>query len=347
MRFLSETPATSPHLLTELAAWSALYGADPMLTQGAGGNTSVKDDGWLWVKASGAWLEHAQTKETFVPVPVTTILEGLNNGEDRKAEWMAPSGRVLRSSIETSLHAVVPDRWVFHLHTVHSMLWSAMEDGQSGVADRLGGLPWAWVPYGRPGLPLTRAIVEQLGNKPQVLLLENHGLVVSGGSCQEVNELLLETERRLSLPARQAALSDLEELAAARPERYHVARYAGAHQCAMVPGAFEAAIKGMPAPDFAVFLGARLVAIRRGQSIADAAMAYRGEFGIEPAVFLLEGQGALVRDSVSDNGEQMLEALGQMLVRLPKGARLRYLPIPEILGLLDWDAEKYRQSLIE
>ncbi len=347
MRSLSETPATSPQLLTELASWSARYGADLMLTQGAGGNTSLKDDGWLWVKASGAWLEHAQTKETFVPVPVATILDGLNAGEDRKAEWMAPSGRVLRSSIETSLHAVVPDRWVFHLHTVNSMLWSAMEGGQSGVADRLEGLPWAWVRYDRPGLPLTRAIVEQLGSKPQVLLLGNHGLVVSGQSCNEVNELLLETERRLSLAVRQAGLVDFEGLAAVTPERYHLARYAGAHQCALEPEAFAAASKGMPAPDFAVFLGARLVAVRRGQSMAEAALAYRGEFGIDPAVFLLEGQGVIVRDSVSDNGEQMLEALGQMLVRLPEGAQLTYLPIQEIHGLLDWDAEKYRQSLLE
>jgi len=332
--------------LTELATWSARYGSDLMLTQGAGGNTSVKDDGWLWVKASGAWLEHAQTKETFVPVPVATILEGLNTGEDRKAEWTAPSGRVLRSSIETSLHAVVPDRWVFHLHTVHSMLWSAIEGGQAGVAERLGGLPWAWVRYDRPGLPLTRAILEQLADKPQVLVLANHGLVVSGQSCNEVNDLLLETERRLSLVAQLPGRVDFEGLAAITPERYHLARFAGAHQCAIMPEAFAAASQGMPAPDFAVFLGARLVAVRRGQSIADVALAYRGEFGIEPAVFLLEGQGVLVRDSVSENGEQMLEALGQMLARLPKGSRLTYLPIQEIHGLLDWDAEKYRQSLL-
>ncbi len=318
-----------------------------MLTQGAGGNTSVKDNGWLWVKASGAWLEHAETKETFVPVPVAIILDGLAIGEDRKAEWTAPSGKVLRSSIETSLHAVLPDRWVFHLHTVSSMLWSAMEGRIADVADRLEGLPWELVRYDRPGLPLTRAIVERLESKPQVLLLENHGLVVSGDSCAEVNELMLETEQRLFLSARQMESADTESLSAVVPERYHSAHYADAHWCATDPAAFEAAIKGIPAPDFAVFLGARLVGVRTGESIESAAATYRREFGIEPAVFLLEGQGAVLRDSVSDNGELLLEALGRMLARLPNGAKLTYLPMPEILGLLDWDAEKYRQSLIE
>ncbi len=318
-----------------------------MLTQGAGGNTSVKDDGWLWVKASGAWLEHAQVKETFVPVPVATILEGLNVGEDRKAEWTAPSGKVLRSSIETSLHAVLPERWVFHLHTVSSMLWSAKKGGQAGISERMAGLPWEWVRYDRPGLPLTRAIVERLGSRPQVLILANHGLVVSGDSCAELNELLLETEQRLSLAPRQIESVDPQVPRATVPAHYHLAHYADAHWCAVDPASFEAAIKGMPAPDFAVFLGARLVGVRRGESIESAAAPYRRQFGIEPAVFLLEGQGALIRDSVSENGEQLLEALGRMLVRLPSGESLTYLPIPEIHGLLDWDAEKYRQSLVE
>ena len=318
-----------------------------MLTQGAGGNTSVKDGDWLWVKASGAWLEHAEEREIFVPAPVATILAGLSANEDRKAEWTTPGGRLLRSSIETSLHAVVPDRWVFHLHTVASMLWSAIDGGRTAVADRLQGLPWEWVRYDRPGLPLTRAIVERLGSKPQVLLLENHGLVVSGATCTEVDELLWDTEQRLALPARPVPAGDLEALRAAAPPGYHPALYADAHWCATDSASFKAATKGMPAPDFAVFLGARLVGVRSGQSTDAAADVYRREFGLEPAVFLIEGHGALLRDSVGDNGEQMLEALGRMLVRLPENAKLTYLPIPEILGLLDWDAEKYRQSLIK
>lgn len=347
MTFSSETPSTPRHLLADLARWSAQYGADPMLTQGAGGNTSVKHKGWLWVKSSGAWLEHALSRDTFVPVPLASILDGVTANEDRKAAWTAPSGRLLRSSIETSLHAVIPDRWVFHLHTVHSMLWSARADGPSALAERLRGLPWAWVRYARPGLPLTRAIVERLDQKPQILLLSNHGLVVSGPSCEEVNDLLLETERRLSLPLRPHIPADLTELAAVVPGRYHVAKYPAAHACALDPSAFAAASLGMPAPDFAVFLGARVVPLRPGQAHADPAKAYRDEFGLDPAVFLVEGQGALVHDSVSENGELMLQALGQMLLRLPVGARLTYLPIQEIHGLLDWDAEKYRQSLVE
>jgi rhamnose utilization protein RhaD (predicted bifunctional aldolase and dehydrogenase) len=38
---------------------SARMGSDPMLVQASDGNTSIKFDGILWIKASGKWLAHA------------------------------------------------------------------------------------------------------------------------------------------------------------------------------------------------------------------------------------------------------------------------------------------------
>lgn len=334
-----------PFQLDELRKWSAHYGSDRMLTQGAGGNTSFKDGGWLWVKASGTWLQDALTSEIFVPCPIAGIRAGIDSGEDRKAEWTTPSGRRLRSSIETSLHAVVPDPWVFHVHSVASMLWSAVADGRREVEDRLAGLPWEWIRYDRPGLPLTISILDRLGSRPRVLILENHGLVVSGESCEEVDELLREVEARLAVPARVTTPPATAELEAVCPPGYHPARYEGSHCCATGAVEYSAATLGMPAPDFAVFLGAELVGVRAGESLEAAAAEYRNRYRIDPSVFLIEGKGALVRDTVSENGELMLEALGRMLSRLPEGRRLTYLPLPEILALLEWDAEKYRQSV--
>ena len=41
---------------------SADSNRNPLLVQGAGGNTSIKEDGLLWVKASGTWLSEATEK---------------------------------------------------------------------------------------------------------------------------------------------------------------------------------------------------------------------------------------------------------------------------------------------
>ena len=63
----------------DLRALSARVGADPLLVQGPGGNTSLKADGLLWVKASGAELADALTRDIFVPVQLPALRR-----EDRK-----------------------------------------------------------------------------------------------------------------------------------------------------------------------------------------------------------------------------------------------------------------------
>ena len=51
-----------------LRDFSARVGGDPLLVQASNGNTSIKLDGILWIKASGKWLAHAMQEEMFVPL---------------------------------------------------------------------------------------------------------------------------------------------------------------------------------------------------------------------------------------------------------------------------------------
>ena len=60
--------------------------ADPEQVQAAGGNTSLKADGVLWVKASGLWLADALTRDIFVPVRLGQVLEGIAGGDGRPGE---------------------------------------------------------------------------------------------------------------------------------------------------------------------------------------------------------------------------------------------------------------------
>ena len=48
-----------PEDFADLARLSARLGADPLVIQGAGGNTSVKDGAVMWIKASGTQLADA------------------------------------------------------------------------------------------------------------------------------------------------------------------------------------------------------------------------------------------------------------------------------------------------
>lgn len=58
--------------LSQINLLSALLGSNPLLTQGAGGNISLKEREQLWIKASGLWLSQAMKKKRF-SFPITTL----------------------------------------------------------------------------------------------------------------------------------------------------------------------------------------------------------------------------------------------------------------------------------
>src|SRR5271168_2059028 len=116
----------------DLRSLSAKLGRDPLLVQAASGNTSIKINGTLWIKASGKWLADADQEEIFVPVNMATMSAG---------------GVNLTPSIETAMHAVLPHRVVIHVHSVNAISWAVQENGAARLAERLAGLSWAWIPY--------------------------------------------------------------------------------------------------------------------------------------------------------------------------------------------------------
>src|SRR3546814_19665525 len=62
------------------------------------------------------------------------------------------------SSDLTSLHALLPHRAVLHVHGVNSIAWAVIAGGETGIAERLAGLDWAYPAYCRPGVPLSPAL---------------------------------------------------------------------------------------------------------------------------------------------------------------------------------------------
>jgi rhamnose utilization protein RhaD (predicted bifunctional aldolase and dehydrogenase) len=107
-----------PVMLNELRRMSARVGKNILLTQAAGGNSSIKQGDVLWVKASGAWLADAETKEIFLPISLSGARAALADGNERMPLAPGHAARQLRASIETSLHALMPHPVVLHVHSV-------------------------------------------------------------------------------------------------------------------------------------------------------------------------------------------------------------------------------------
>src|SRR5689334_25049096 len=90
--------------IESLLKLSARIGRDRLLTQASNGNTSIKLDRTLWIKASGKWLSNALKEDILVPVDLDTAKDCVWRNKDFKSVWIDVSGRNLKPSIETGMH---------------------------------------------------------------------------------------------------------------------------------------------------------------------------------------------------------------------------------------------------
>src|SRR4029077_12846862 len=67
--------ATDQAELTLLRELSARIGSDPLLTQASTGNSSIKLEGVLWIKASGKWMADAMHEDILIPLDLAEVKE--------------------------------------------------------------------------------------------------------------------------------------------------------------------------------------------------------------------------------------------------------------------------------
>ncbi len=332
--------------LTSLVKLSAQIGRDLNLVQAGGGNTSIKDDETLWIKASGKWMVNAEEEDMFVPVPMADINRNLETSNERFPEYSTSSGALLRPSVETTMHAVLPHRVVIHVHSVATIAWAAQADAESSVGARMSGLRWVWIPYIHPGVPLALRIRESLALAPDILILGNHGLVVGAEDCESAAQLLADVEHRFATPARNAPATDfatLEQLA--QGSGWAIANDDEVHSLATDVHSCRIAAKGTMYPDHCVYLGPAAPDMRPGESLETAISRYTARYEYQPAYLLVEGAGVLVSDRLSRAGHQLLTCLKRVVERIPTHARVSYLEAWQVAKLMNWDAEKYRLAM--
>jgi rhamnose utilization protein RhaD (predicted bifunctional aldolase and dehydrogenase) len=321
--------------LDRLRTLSARVGADPLLVQAAGGNTSLKDEGVMWIKASGTWLKDARSRDIFVPIDQASLVDALVR-HDPAADACLPFVRGdlnatgLRPSIETSVHALMPHRIVVHVHCVNTIAWAIRDDAEARLADRLREFAWAFVPYARPGLPLAEAIAARQRPGVDVLVLGNHGLVVGADTVVAAEALLQRVVSAVTRPAREAVPPDrhaLEALCAGTP--YAPATSDDTHALATDALALERGRACVYYPDHVVFLGVGVAT----------------DVGSGAPLVAVPGKGVLVRTDARPAVEAMGRCLADVMRRVGPDDPLVALTGEDIDRLVNWDAEKYRQGL--
>ena len=336
---LKETRTTDSPDPAKSAEFPLSSGAAP------GGLCAVNENGTLWVKASGKWLADALVDDMFLPVPMADVMAKLAAHDERFAEYPTPSGLRLRPSVETTVHAVFPQRVVVHVHSVRAISWAVRQDGAATIGERLNGLRWNWIPYVHPGVPLAEYILHKLNPKPDVLVIQNHGLVVAGEDCASAESLLRDVEARLSvdpLAAPEPNLPYLEQLCGDGP--WAPAEIAEVHALGTNPRFCWIASRGTMYPDHCVYLGPAAPVLHNGEIVEHALHRYQTRHSYTPSYLLVDGAGVLT-NNLSRAGRQLLICLKRIVERIPEHVEVTYLDDREVAALMNWDAEKYRLSV--
>lgn len=178
------------------------------------GNTSARqDETTFWVKASGANLANI-TRTGFVNIIFERVLDLLGDAKlsDSKVKnaldaAKVDAGAVGQPSVETLLHAVLLSiegvNFVGHTHPTAINILACSKAFPAAFSGRLFpdeivlcGVAPLLVPYTDPGIPLARAVKQLLskymddyGERPRIVIMQNHGLIALGNSAQQVEDV--------------------------------------------------------------------------------------------------------------------------------------------------------------
>lgn len=363
--------------MDELISLSRRYGSDPDWLLAGGGNTSWKEGDILHVKASGGSLGGIEaggfcsmSRQGLGAIWQRTYPEAT---EAREAAALADllaarsPGETRRPSVETLMHGLFPQAYVLHSHPT---LVNGLTCGLGGAAafQRLFSDIAIWVPFVEPGYILSKVVKEaaeafqaRRGSFPQVMLMENHGLLVAAESRAELDrlsDLVIsrisgEVKRRPDLQARavdasaiQAALEALSSLAAPG-QAVHFRSDGEILSRAASPGAF-APLEAAFTPDHIVYAGHEFLRADSPAGLAGAWQAYLKRNGNPPRIALVKDLGAfaIAKDGTTARNAMLLFADAVKVACYTESfGGARHMTGPMIEFIRTWEAEKYRAQV--
>jgi len=189
--------------IADLIEISQFYGKQKDYVIAGGGNTSFKNDQYLWIKASGFSLATIG-EEGFAKLD-RSLLNQINTKtysddalfreEEIKNDMMksrVEPEKGQRPSVETSLHNLIGFAFVVHTHStkVNGLMCSNQAAEKTAA---LFGDEVLYIGYEDPGYILFKAVEKKIlnyrekkGKEPAVIFLQNHGVFVGANSIEEI-----------------------------------------------------------------------------------------------------------------------------------------------------------------
>lgn len=366
---------SSSVILSDIIELSRLYGQNPDFVLAGGGNTSVKSNGALYVKASGHRLADID-EAGFVALDLkklTAITEKAYPSDEASAEaavladMMAAriDGETGRPSVEALLHALFPQQFVVHLHPAMLNGLTCGKDGEGAVLCFLG-FEAVWLDAVKPGYTLAMAAkkaldhaADDLGHFPSLLFLQNHGVFFAAETKEEMTALIDGTIEAIqpgiskvpsvqddtadyaNTPAVQAALQTLSK------SGRHVLFFSNSSLRAQSVG-WSTVTSCALTPDHVVYLSESFCCVSHAEDLSEALPHFQTAVGYSPKIVVLKGVGAFAIAAESD--AQTYRMLFTDFIKINDYAKnfsgARLMPDELTAFIRNWEVERYRQNVL-
>ncbi|GKS69784.1 aldolase [Nitrosomonas sp. PY1] len=327
----------------QIIQFCADIGSNPLLVQGAGGNVSWKDSGTLWIKASGTWLAEADQHDIFVPVNPNALQHAIQQRNFAVTPQLIDT-RELKPSIETLLHALMPQPVVVHLHAIEILAHLVRADCEKTLITAQGdSLSSVLVAYHKPGEDLAQAVYDAIMQKQDVdvVFLKNHGVVLGGSSIADIVTTLNTLITILQTPV--GAADHTRPIPVSRHPSYVPIQDTTLHELATHSTLFDRLTSDWALyPDHVVFLGPQAYTYTNWEQTETLFAISPNE---KPELIFIRDHGVFVTRTFSIAKQVQLRCYYDVIKRQKAGTMLTSLCHNQIAALLNWDAEKYRMRL--
>ena len=323
----------------EVQDYCVAVGKDRLLTQGAGGNISWKDSNSMHIKASGAWLVDANSKDIFLSIDLQVLRTNMISGIFSVPEDISMNSN-MRPSIETMMHAILPHTIVVHLHVV-DVLSILVRKKASLIIDSIfsGKINYIFIDYIKPGPDLAESIYRNIiNNAVDVIFLKNHGVVIGGNNVQEVQKKLefILNELQLHGSIQKSSLSNSTSCNL-KIDGYNILDIPEVNKLACNHDALDKISNNWALyPDHVVFLG------ENPNLAKDVEGARRIVSSQNVSYVIIENCGVIVSANALKSEVAQLICYADVFMRQPKGQELDPINEQEVNELINWDSEKFR-----
>ena len=321
-------------------------GTDKLLVQGAGGNVSWKEADMMWIKASGSWLADALEKNIFVPVDLAHLQKAIAK-KSLDVMPVVADGYEMRPSIETILHALMPQDIVVHVHAVEALSYLVREDYMEDFKSKIPSeVTWVNVEYACPGEELAQAVYDALQNAPHadVVFLQNHGIIVGASSIEEVEEILAKVLTSLTVSHAESDLiyRDIAPVAVNSSIIYAPIQSVKLQQLALNKHLFRQLVENWAMyPDHVVFLGAEPFTYDNVDEFSHLEEIQQPL----PQLVFIKDVGVFTKDEVTPAIIEQLDCFYEVLTRQNEDYKVNTLTFQQIRHLLNWESEEYRKKI--